>query len=119
VIRSLRAEILKVSDADYVITARAKGLSERRIRRMHVFRNALPPAVTILAVNIGFLVGGTVVVEEVFGLGGVGALMLSGINARDFPIVQGVTLFFAFAVIITNFVGEMIQAALDPRIESS
>jgi peptide/nickel transport system permease protein len=118
VVRSLRAEILKVADSEFVVTARAKGLSERRIRLRHILRNALPPSVTILTINIGFLVGGTVVVERVFSLGGVGDLMLTAINGRDFPIVQAVTLFFALMVIFINFAGDLIQAILDPRLET-
>lgn len=119
VVRSLRAEILRVAESEYVVTARAKGLSERRIRLRHVLRNALPPSVTILTVNIGFLVGGTVVIEKIFGLNGVGDLLLTAINARDFPIVQAVALFFALIVIAINVLGDLIQALLDPRIEVS
>lgn len=118
VVRSLRAEVLRVADADFVVTARSKGLSERRIRLRHILRNALPPSVTILMVNVGFLIGGTIVIELVFSLGGVGALMISAINGRDFPVVQAVTLFFALMVILTNVFGDLIQALLDPRLEA-
>lgn len=119
IVRSLRAEILKVSEAEYITTARAKGLSARRIRLRHVLRNALAPSVTILAVNVSFLVGGTLVVERVFGLGGVGDLMLSAISARDFPVVQAVTLILAFLVVLVNIIGDLIQALLDPRVEAT
>lgn len=118
VIRSLRAETLKVAESDFVTTARAKGLSERRIRLRHVLRNALAPSVTVLAVNVSFLVGGTLVIEQVFSLGGVGALMLQGINARDFPIVQAVTLVLALVVVVINILGDLVQALLDPRVEA-
>jgi peptide/nickel transport system permease protein len=119
VVRSLRAEILKVSESEYVTTARAKGLTERRIRLRHVLRNALAPSVTVLAVNVSFLVGGTLVIERVFSLGGVGDLMLSAISARDFPVVQAVTLILAFLVVLVNIFGDLIQALLDPRVEAS
>jgi len=119
VVRSLRAEVLKVADSDYTTTARAKGLSERQILLRHVFRNALGPAVTVLAVNISFLIGGTVVVENVFSLGGVGSLMLQAINNRDFPVVQAVTLILAFVVVVVNILGDLAQAALDPRFEAA
>ena len=119
VVRSLRAEILKVSESEYVTTARAKGLTERRIRLRHVLRNALAPSVTVLAVNVSFLVGGTVVVEHVFSLGGVGELMLSAISARDFPVVQAVTLILAFLVVVVNILGDLVQALLDPRVEAA
>ncbi len=118
VVRSLRAEILKVSESDFVTTARAKGLSERRIRIRHVLRNALAPTVTVLAVNISFLVGGTLVIEQVFSLGGVGALMLQAISNRDFPVVQAVTLILALVVVTVNIMGDLIQALLDPRVEA-
>ncbi|MBS1678404.1 MAG: ABC transporter permease [Actinobacteria bacterium] len=117
VVRSLRAETLKVADADFVTTARAKGLTERRIRLRHVLRNALAPSITVLAVNVSFLVGGTLVIEQVFSLGGVGSLMLQGIDARDFPIVQAVTLILALVVVGVNIFGDLVQALIDPRVE--
>lgn len=119
VVRSLRAEILRVADSDYVMTARAKGLTRRRIRLRHVLRNALGPSVTVLAVNIGFLIGGTLVVESIFALGGLGDLMLSAISYRDFPVVQGVTLVLAFLVVAVNILSDLAQAVLDPRIEAA
>lgn len=119
VVRSLRAEILRVADSDYVMTAKAKGLSRRRIRLRHVLRNALAPSVTVLAVNVGFLIGGTLVVESIFALGGVGDLMLSAISYRDFPVVQGVTLVLAFLVVVVNILGDLAQALLDPRVEAA
>lgn len=118
VIRSLRAETLKVAESDFVTTARAKGLSERRIRLRHILRNALAPSVTVLAVNVSFLVGGTLVIEQVFSLAGVGTLMLQGIDARDFPIVQAVTLILALVVVAVNILGDLVQALLDPRVEA-
>lgn len=119
VLRSLRTEILRVAESDFVTTARAKGLSERRIRMRHVLRNALVPSVTILAVNVSFLVGGTVVVERIFSLNGVGSLMLSAISARDFPVVQAVTLILAILVVAVNILGDFVQALIDPRVEAS
>lgn len=118
VVRSLRAEILKVAQADYVTTARAKGITERRIRIRHVLRNALAPSVTVLAVNVSFLVGGTLVIERVFSLPGVGDLMLTAILARDFPVVQAVTLILALVVVTVNILGDLVQALLDPRVEA-
>lgn len=119
IVRSLRTEILKVAESEYVTTARAKGISERRIRLRHVLRNALAPSVTVLAVNVSFMVGGTLVVERVFSLGGVGDLMLSAISARDFPVVQAVTLILAILVVLVNILGDLFQALLDPRVEAA
>jgi peptide/nickel transport system permease protein len=118
VIRSLRAEILKVTESDFITTARAKGISERQIRLRHVLRNALAPSVAILAVNVSFLVGGTLAIEQVFSIGGVGTLMLQGISLRDFPIVQAATLILALVVVVVNIFGDLVQALLDPRVEA-
>jgi ABC-type dipeptide/oligopeptide/nickel transport system permease component len=118
-VRSLRTEILRVEESEYATTARAKGLTERQIRLHHVLRNAVAPSAAILAVSISFLVGGTLVVERIFSLGGVGDLMLSAITARDFPVVQAVTLILAFVVVFVNILGDLAQALLDPRVEAA
>lgn len=117
VIRSLRTEMLAVLDSDYVTTARAKGLSERHVRRHHVLRNSLVPAITILGVNIGFFIGATMVVETVFTLPGLGDLMIQAMNRRDFIVVQGVTLVLALMVIAVNVIADIAHAFLDPRVE--
>ncbi len=117
VVRSLRAEILRVAHSDFVITARAKGLSERQIRMRHVLRNALAPAVTVLAVNVSFLLGVMLAIEQVFSLGGVGTMMLQAISNRDFPIVQAVTLILALVVVVINITADLVQGLIDPRVE--
>lgn len=116
-VRSLRTEALRVEESDYVTTAKAKGLTPHQIRMRHILRNALAPSATVLTVNVSFLIGGTVVIEKVFALGGVGDLMLTGIDSRDFPLVQAVTLVLAVLVVIVNIFGDMAQALLDPRVE--
>jgi peptide/nickel transport system permease protein len=116
VIRSLRASMLNVLGADFITTARSKGVPGRRLFLRHVLRNAVIPAITVLGVNIGFLIGGTVVVESVFALPGVGQLMINSIFQRDFPVVQGVTLVFAVLVVLVNLLADMAYAALDPRV---
>jgi peptide/nickel transport system permease protein len=115
-LRSLRASMLDVLDADFVATARAKGVPRRRILMAHVLRNAVIPTVTLLGVNISFLVGGTVVVEKVFALPGIGNLMLQAILARDFPVVQAVALIFAVMVVAVNLVTDLTYSVLDPRV---
>jgi peptide/nickel transport system permease protein len=115
-LRSLRASMLSVLDAEFVATARSKGVSRRRVLVAHVLRNAVVPTVTVLGVNISFLVGGTVVVEKIFALPGIGNLMLGAILARDFPVVQAVTLVFAVMVIIVNLVTDLLYSVLDPRV---
>ncbi len=116
VIRALRASMLNVLGADYVTTARAKGVPGPRLFVRHVLRNAVIPAVTVLGINIGFLVGGTLIVEQVFALPGIGALMINSIFARDFPVVQGIALTFAVMVVLVNLLTDVAYASLDPRV---
>ena len=116
VIRSLRASMLNVLGAEYITTARSKGVPARRLFLRHVLRNAVIPAITVLGINIGFLIGGTVVVETVFAVPGIGQLMINSIFQRDFPVVQGVTLVFAILVVLVNLLADMAYAALDPRV---
>jgi peptide/nickel transport system permease protein len=116
VIRSLRASMLNVLGADYVTTARAKGIPGGRLFVRHVLRNAVIPAVTVLGINIGFLIGGTLIVEEVFNLPGIGYLMINGIFDRDFPVVQAVALVFGILVVLVNLLTDVAYASLDPRV---
>jgi peptide/nickel transport system permease protein len=116
-IRSLRASMLAVSEADYVATARSKGISARRVLFRHVMRNGLLPTITVFAINIGFIIGGTVVVETVFALPGVGNLMVQSIVNRDFPVVQGATLLFGFLVVLVNLGADLMYSLLDPRVQ--
>jgi peptide/nickel transport system permease protein len=115
-IRSLRASLLSVLESDYITTARAKGVPERRVLIKHALRNGVMPMITVLGINLGFLIGGTVVVEKVFALPGVGALIFDGIIERDFTVVQGVTLVLAVLVILVNVVIDITYSLLDPRV---
>lgn len=115
-IRSLRSDIINVLRADYVDFARAKGLRERFIFLRHILRNALMPTVTILGLNVGYLVGGAVVIERVFAIPGMGSLMIDAIFARDYAIVQSVTLSFALMVILINLLTDLTYSFLDPRV---
>jgi len=116
VIRSLRASMLSVLGADYITSARSKGVPGRRLFFRHVLRNAVIPAITVLGINIGFLIGNTVVIENVFAIPGIGQLMINSIFQRDFPVVQGVTLVFAVLVVLVNLLADMTYASLDPRV---
>ncbi len=116
VIRSLRASMLNVLGAEYITTAKSKGVPARRLFLRHVLRNAVIPAVTVLGINIGFLIGGTVVIENVFAIPGIGQLMINSIFQRDFPVVQGVTLVFGILVVLVNLLADLSYAALDPRV---
>jgi peptide/nickel transport system permease protein len=115
-IRSLRASMLEVLESDYITTARSKGLPERFVLRKHALPNAIIATVTVLGVNMAYLVGGTLVIEQVFAVPGVGQLMISSIFARDFPIVQGVSLVFAILVVLVYLVTDITHALLDPRV---
>ena len=115
-VRSLRAALVDVLDSDFIRAATAKGLSRRRVLLRHGLRNTLVPAVSVLAVNLGYLLGGTVVVENVFGLPGVGNLLLTGIFNRDFDVVQSVTLVYAVVVVVINLAADLAYARLDPRV---
>jgi peptide/nickel transport system permease protein len=115
-IRSLRASLLEVLESEYVTTARSKGLSERRILRKHALRNAIISTVSVLGVNIGYLVGGTLVIEQVFALPGIGQLMINSIFQDDFPVVQAVTLVFAVMVVLVYLLTDVAHALLDPRV---
>jgi peptide/nickel transport system permease protein len=115
-VRSLRVGMIEVLDSDFVATARAKGLREPRVLIGHVARNAIIPTLTLLGLNIAFLVGSTVVVERVFALNGLGSLLLDAIVNRDFPVVQSVTLVLAVSVVVINLLTDLAAARLDPRI---
>lgn len=116
-VRSLRASLVDVLGSDYVTTARAKGLSTARVVVGHALRNAAISSVTVLGVNIAYLVGSTLVVEKVFALPGIGTLMINAIFNRDFPVVQGVTMLFAVMVVVVNLGTDLVHAALDPRVQ--
>ena len=115
--RNLRASLIAESTADYVSAAKAKGLPRHVIFFHHIFRNSLIPTVNLLGVNIGWLIGGTVVVETVFSVPGLGSLLVSSIFARDYLVVQAVTLMLALGVVATNFLVDVVTVALDPRIQ--
>ena len=112
-IRSLRVGMLEVIESDFVAAARAKGLRGPRVLLAHVARNALIPTVTLLGINIAYLIGSTVVIERVFDLNGLGNLMLNAIGVRDFPVVQGVTIVYAIAVVVINLLTDLVAVSQD------
>ena len=115
-IRSLRGSLIEVLEAPHVDFARAKGLPHHVVMLRHVLRNSLISTVTVLGVNMGWLIGGTVVVETVFAVPGLGSLMINAIFARDYPLVQAVTLVFAVLVVAINLLTDFGYALLDPRV---
>jgi peptide/nickel transport system permease protein len=115
-IRATRSAVLDVLGEDYVRTARAKGMAEISVIGKHAFRNALIPVVTVAGIQLGHLLAGSIVLESVFALPGLGRLALGAIAARDLPLVQGVTLFVAGTIVLLNFLVDLAYALLDPRI---
>jgi peptide/nickel transport system permease protein len=114
--RTTRAAVLEVLHAEHVRTARAKGLPERTVTWKHVLRNALVTIVTIVGLQLGQLLAGSIVLENVFYLPGLGRLALAAISARDLPVVQGVGLFVAATIVTLNFAVDLVYGWLDPRI---
>jgi peptide/nickel transport system permease protein len=117
--RLIRSSMLEVLNADYVRTARAKGLRERSVLVRHGLRNALIPVVTLAGLQVGFLLGGAVVVEVVFSWPGVGRLVVDGIGFRDYPIVQAAVTLLAIILILANLLVDLLYAVIDPRIRYS
>ncbi len=115
-IRSLRAQLIDVLSADFVTTLRAARVPERRILWRHVVRGAALPTLTLLSVNTAYLIGGTLVVEKVFGINGLGTLLFQSIGSRDFPVVQGVALYCAVVVVLVTTLAGVLAALLDPRL---
>ncbi|SEN39226.1 MULTISPECIES: ABC transporter permease [unclassified Paenibacillus] len=114
-VRSLRAQMLEVLESDFVVTLKAARLPSRVILFKHVLRNAALPTLILLGVNISYLIGGTLVVEQVFGIKGIGSLLFSSISKRDFPVIQGIALYCAVSVVIISLLIELLSRWLDPR----
>jgi len=115
-IRSLRSSILSVMNADFIDTARAKGLPSHIVMQRHVLRNSILSTVSVLSVHTSWIIGGTVVVEAVFAIPGLGHLLVSSIFARDYPLVQGLTVTFALLVVAIGLLTDIAYALIDPRV---
>jgi peptide/nickel transport system permease protein len=115
-VRALRSSLVDVMASDYVTTGRAAGLSGSTLLWSYVLRNSFLPLATVLSINIGWMIGGTVVVETVFGLPGIGSLLINSITTRDYTIIQLVTLILAMLVIVVNLATDIMYAVLDPRV---
>jgi ABC-type dipeptide/oligopeptide/nickel transport system permease component len=111
--------MLDITRKDFVLMLHAKGLSRRRIQLQHVLRHALLPVITILSLRIGWVVGGAVTIEFVFARPGLGSLLITSLNQRDYPVVQGCLLMLAMAVMLGTLLGDLVQAAMDPRVRES
>jgi peptide/nickel transport system permease protein len=114
--RMTRSAILEVLREDYIRTARAKGLWERAVLIRHALKNALLPVITVIGIEFAFLVGGLVVTEQVFNLNGIGKLFVEAVSQRDYTMVQSLVLLTSFVFIFVNFLVDLVNAFIDPRI---
>lgn len=117
-VRMTRSSMLEVIHQDYIRTARAKGLSERRIVFKHALKNALMPVITVVGMQISMIMGGSVIIETIFNINGIGLYMLQGINSRDYPIICGCVLVISLTVCMLNLVVDLVYAFIDPRVKS-
>ena len=115
--RIVRSTMLDLLQQDYILTARAKGLPERMVIFKHALRNAMVTTLTVVSLEFGYTLGGTIIIEAVFSRPGIGTLVVQAINARDYPQLQGTVLFFAFCFIVVNLVTDLLYRVIDPRID--
>lgn len=114
--QSLRATMIETMGADFVDTARAKGLTAAQVFRSHILRNSLISTISVVGVRVSWIIGGTVVVEKIFSVPGMGGLLIDAILTRDFPVVRGLTVFFALLVVTVNLLTDLAYALADPRV---
>jgi peptide/nickel transport system permease protein len=112
----MRSSVTETRAEDYITTARAKGLSDRKVLRSHAIPNALLPAVTLIAINLGYVVGGAITAEIVFNWPGLGTLTVQALDSRDYPVLQGIFLFLGVSVVLANFAADIVYGYLDPRV---
>jgi peptide/nickel transport system permease protein len=119
VMRTTRSEYVEVAQADYVRTARGKGVHPGRIRGAHILRNATIPIVTLTGIQFGYLLGGTVIIEQIFALPGMGRLLFTSISSRDYPVVQATVLIIAALFVVVNLLVDLLYRVLDPRTRTA
>ena len=115
-VRALRSSLIEVLTADYITTARACGLRRSFVVRSYLWRNSVLPLITVFGVNLGWLIGGTVIVEQVFSIPGLGSLLINSIATRDYAIIQLVTTVLALFIIVANLATDLAYAIFDPRV---
>ena len=115
-VRTLRSSLIEVIGSDYVTTGRAMGIARRYLLTSYLLRNSFRPVITVLSINVGYLIGGTVVAEQIFSVPGVGSLLIGSIATRDYAIIQLATLLFAILVVLANLAADLLYRILDPRV---
>jgi peptide/nickel transport system permease protein len=118
-LRLTRASMIEELSKEYVVTAKSKGLTERMVHYKHALKNALLPVITIAGIQLGYMLGGAIIIEQVFSLPGLGRLFLFGVYQRDFPLIQGGVVFVAFAFSFINFTVDILYGILNPKIRIS
>jgi peptide/nickel transport system permease protein len=114
--RTVRTAVLDVLDRPYVRTARAKGLRERAVIAGHIVKNAAIPVITVMGLQLGYILGGAIIIEQIFALPGVGRLTLNAVLERNYPVVQGAVLLITFSVMLVTIITDALYAVLDPRV---
>jgi peptide/nickel transport system permease protein len=114
----MRSAIMETRSEDYMTTARAKGITDGRMLRSHAFPNALLPMVTVIAINLGYVVAGAITAEIVFNWPGLGSLTVAALGERDYPVLQGIFLLLSVAVVVANLVADLLYGLLDPRVRA-
>ena len=117
IMRMSRNSMLDVLSQEYIRVAYAKGVNKRKIIMKHALRNALIPVVTVTGIQLGYLIGGTIIIEKMFALPGIGRLLLQAVNQRDYPVVQGIVTFIGIMIILINILVDILYSVIDPRIE--
>jgi peptide/nickel transport system permease protein len=115
-LRLTRASMVEELSREYIVTARAKGLTERMVKYRHALKNAMLPLVTMAGIQLGYMLGGAVIIEQVFSLPGLGRLFLTGVYQRDFSLIQGGIVFIALVFSLINFAVDILYSALNPKI---
>jgi peptide/nickel transport system permease protein len=114
----MRSSVVETLGEDYVTTARAKGIDDRRVLRKHAIPNAMLPTVSLIAINLGYLIAGAITVEVVFNWPGLGTLTVDALTARDYPVLQGIFLFLSVTVVLANLAADIVYGILDPRVKA-
>jgi peptide/nickel transport system permease protein len=114
----MRSSLLEVLGEDYILTAKAKGLTDVQVLRKHAFRNAMLPVITLIALTLGFTVSGSILIETVFSWPGLGSAVFEAVSRRDYPMLQGSFLLFTVSVVLANVAADMLYATLDPRVSA-
>jgi peptide/nickel transport system permease protein len=115
--RNIRNSVVDINTLDYVDFARSKGISEKRVKNSHILRNALVSTVTLLAMRMAYMLGGSVIIETVFSLPGIGMMTVDAVFSRDYALIQALVFLFAFLVLVINLITDIIYSFLDPRVQ--